>query len=110
MRPPHDCDFAGRRSLAFFLCFRSYEQYRALMQDIFIYGDSLTWGIIPLTRKRFPFEQRWTGVLENKLNAGTRHVRVIEDALNGRRTVLDDPFKAGRNGLVGLAQRIEIHS
>jgi hypothetical protein len=37
-------------------------------------------------------------------------VRVIEDCLNGRRTMWDDPFKPGRNGLVGLAQRIEIHS
>lgn len=80
------------------------------MKDILIYGDSLTWGIIPMTRKRFPFHERWPGVLENKLNAGSRRVRIIEDSLNGRRTVLDDPFKAGRNGLVGLAQRIEIHS
>jgi len=40
-----------------------------------------------------------------------RHaVRVIEDCLNGRRTVWEDPFKPGRNGLTGLAQRIEIHS
>jgi lysophospholipase L1-like esterase len=37
-------------------------------------------------------------------------VRVIEDCLNGRRTVWDDPYKPGRNGLVGLAQRIESHS
>jgi lysophospholipase L1-like esterase len=35
---------------------------------------------------------------------------VIEDCLNGRRTVWDDPFKPGRNGLVGLAQRIEVSS
>jgi lysophospholipase L1-like esterase len=35
---------------------------------------------------------------------------VIEDCLNGRRTVWEDPFKPGRNGLQGLAQRIEIHS
>ena len=39
-----------------------------------------------------------------------RSVRIIEDCLNGRRTVWDDPFKAGRNGLIGLAQRIEINS
>src|ERR1700716_4135715 len=37
-------------------------------------------------------------------------VRVIEDCLNGRRTVWEDPFKPGRNGLAGLAQRIEINS
>ena len=48
--------------------------------------------------------------MENKLNADGRSVRVIEDCLNGRRTVWDDPFKPGRNGLNGLAQRIEINS
>ena len=48
--------------------------------------------------------------MENKLNGRGKSVRVIEDCLNGRRTVWNDPFKAGRNGLAGLAQRIEIHS
>jgi lysophospholipase L1-like esterase len=80
------------------------------MQQIFVYGDSLTWGIVPDTRERFPFEIRWPGVLEIKLNSLGRHVRVLEDALNGRRTVWEDPFKAGRNGFAGLAQRMEIHS
>jgi lysophospholipase L1-like esterase len=80
------------------------------MQDILIYGDSLTWGIIPMTRNRFAFGERWPGVMENELNAAGRSVRAIEDCLNGRRTVWDDPFKPGRNGIVGLAQRIEIHS
>jgi len=37
-------------------------------------------------------------------------VRVIEDCLNGRRTAFADPFKPGRNGLVGLGQRIEVNS
>jgi len=80
------------------------------MQQVLVYADSLSWGIIPNTRERLPFDGRWPGVLENVLNARSRSVRVIEDCLNGRRTVWDDPFKPGRNGLVGLAQRIEIHS
>jgi lysophospholipase L1-like esterase len=80
------------------------------VQQILVYGDSLSWGIIPMTRNRFPFEARWPGVMENKLNTQGQPVRVIEDCLNGRRTVWDDPFKPGRNGLMGLAQRIEIHS
>ena len=80
------------------------------MQQILVYSDSLTWGIIPNTRSRLPFDQRWPGVLENKLNESSRKVRVIEDCLNGRRTVWEDPFKPGRNGLQGLAQRIEINS
>ena len=80
------------------------------MRHILVYADSLSWGIIPATRRRLPFEQRWPGVMELSLAASGQNVRVIEDCLNGRRTVWDDPFKPGRNGLVGLAQRIEIHS
>ncbi len=80
------------------------------MQQILVYGDSLTWGIIPDTRRRQPFERRWPGIMEHALLAAGRRVRVIEDCLNGRRTVWDDPFKPGRNGLVGLEQRIEINS
>ncbi len=80
------------------------------MQHLLVYGDSLSWGIIPTTRQRLPFDARWPGVLENRLNASDRSVRVVEDCLNGRRTVWDDPYKPGRNGLDGLAQRIEMHS
>lgn len=80
------------------------------MQQILVYGDSLSWGIVPLTRERLDFARRWPGVLETKLNAQGRAVRVIEDCLNGRRTVWDDPFRPGRNGLQNLAQSIEAHS
>ena len=77
---------------------------------IFIYGDSLTWGIVPDTRNRLPFAERWPGILENRLIELGIRTRVIEDCLNGRRTVWEDPFKSGRNGLIGLAQRIEVNS
>ena len=80
------------------------------MQQILVYADSLTWGIIPGTRQRLPFEQRWPGVMENELTRNGADVRVIEDALNGRRTVWEDPFKAGRNGVAGIEQRIEVNS
>jgi lysophospholipase L1-like esterase len=80
------------------------------MQQVLVYADSLSWGIVPTTRQRLPFDARWPGVMENTLNAKGAHVRVIEDCLNGRRTVWDDPFKPGRNGLQGIEQRIEIHS
>jgi lysophospholipase L1-like esterase len=80
------------------------------LQQILVYSDSLSWGIIPTTRQRLPFDARWPGVMEMALTARGHTVRVIEDCLNGRRTVWEDPFKAGRNGLVGLAQRIEINS
>jgi lysophospholipase L1-like esterase len=80
------------------------------MRQILVYGDSLAWGIVPDTRERHPFDVRWPGRLECQLAARGRAVRVIEDCLNGRRTVLEDPFKPGRRGLDGLAQRIEVNS
>lgn len=80
------------------------------MQHILVYADSLSWGLVPGTRQRLGFAQRWPGALELALLAQGLEVRVIEDCLNGRRTVWDDPFKPGRKGLQGLAQRIEIHS
>lgn len=80
------------------------------MQQILVYADSLTWGIIPNTRHRLPFDGRWPGVMERALLDAGANVRVIEDCLNGRRTVFDDPYKPGRNGLQGLEQRIEINS
>ncbi len=80
------------------------------MLQLLVYADSLSWGIIPNTRRRLPFEDRWPGVLELALASAGLRVRVIEDCLNGRRTAWDDPFKPGRNGLLGIEQRIEIHA
>jgi lysophospholipase L1-like esterase len=80
------------------------------MQQILVYADSLTWGTIPTTRERLPFDQRWPGVLEGELLRQGRSIRILEDCLNGRRTVFEDPFLPGRNGLLGLAQKIEMHS
>ncbi len=80
------------------------------MHQILVYADSLSWGIIPDTRSRFRFDQRWPGIVELELQKAGVSARVIEDCLNGRRTVWNDPFKPGRNGLEGLEQRIEINS
>lgn len=80
------------------------------MHQILVYADSLSWGIIPNTRNRLRFDQRWPGVMELELIRMGTLARVIEDCLNGRRTVWDDPFKPGRNGLIGIEQRIEVNS
>ena len=79
-------------------------------RQVLIYGDSLTWGIVPNTRQRLAFDARWPGVLEGELLRTGHAARVIEDCLNGRRTVWEDPYKPGRNGLSGLEQRIEANS
>jgi lysophospholipase L1-like esterase len=80
------------------------------MQHILVYADSLSWGIIPDSRNRLAFHERWPGVLEQDLREAGLDVRVTEDCLNGRRTVWDDPFKPGRNALDTVAQVIEAQS
>jgi len=59
------------------------------------FGDSNTWGYAPLTGDRYAWRARWTGRLQMALGAG---YRVIEEGLNGRTTVWDEPFRPGRNG------------
>jgi lysophospholipase L1-like esterase len=81
-----------------------------VMEEILIYSDSLTWGIIPNTRKRLPYDKRWPGVFDRTLQENGINTRVIENCLNGRRTVWSDPFKPGRDGSEHLAQIIEMHS
>jgi len=59
------------------------------------YGDSNTYGWIPVTGGRFPRDVRWPGVLGAQLGDGWH---VIEEGLPGRTTVFDDPFDPPRNG------------
>jgi len=70
------------------------------MKHILVYSDSISWGIIPMSRNRLRFDQRWPSILEINLNKLGKNVRVIEDCLNGRRTIYDDPIRPGRNGLI----------
>jgi hypothetical protein len=41
------------------------------------YGDSFTWGYNPHDGTRYPFEQRWPGVLQHELSSGVRKILVI---------------------------------
>ena len=76
------------------------------MKTIVCFGDSNTWGSNPTTRDRYPFEQRWTGILQRELGDG---YRVVEEGLNGRTTNLDDTIEPGRNGLTYLLPCLETH-
>lgn len=80
------------------------------MDQILVYADSLSWGIIPNSRDRLPFASRWPGVVENQLHQQSKDARIIENCLNGRRTAWSDPFKQGRDGTQGLSELIEICS
>jgi lysophospholipase L1-like esterase len=65
------------------------------MKRILCYGDSNTWGYDPRTKDRYPAQVRWTGVLQAEL--GDDYL-IIEEGLNGRTTVWDDPIQEYTNG------------
>ncbi|MEQ8697514.1 MAG: SGNH/GDSL hydrolase family protein [Bauldia litoralis] len=82
------------------------------MPTIVCYGDSNTWGAVPMEGRilpqRFPAGQRWPGVLRDKLGAG---YTVIEEGMNGRTTCLDDPIEGPhKNGLKFLPVVLETHA
>lgn len=77
------------------------------MYTILCYGDSNTWGYRPDTGGRYSIHERWPGVLRDALGDG---YHVIEEGLNGRTTVHDDPFQPGRNGLVYLGPCLRSHA
>jgi lysophospholipase L1-like esterase len=76
------------------------------MKTILCYGDSNTWGYDPVTQKRLPRDARWPGVLRNTLG---EDYLVIEEGLNGRTTVWDDPIELDKNGATYLRPCIQTH-
>lgn len=82
------------------------------MTTLLCFGDSNTHGFIPAddyaSLGRYPAPQRWCGVLRQKLGAG---FEVIEEGLNSRTTVWDDPFEgAHKNGKSYLPACLESHA
>jgi len=76
------------------------------MKKILCYGDSNTRGYIPGSGERFPRDVRWTGVLRDELGDG---YEVIEEGLDGRTTVWDDPIEGHKNGINYLIPCLESH-
>ena len=66
------------------------------MKHILCYGDSNTWGYIPGSGERYSQDIRWPMQLQKIL--GDQYM-VIEEGLNGRTTVIDDPVQPYRCGL-----------
>ena len=84
------------------------------MKNILIYGDSNTWGYdsaryVPEfeTFQRMDETERWPALVRQQLGSG---YHVIEDALNGRTCVWDDPYMPNRNGLQGLRVALDAHA
>jgi Lysophospholipase L1 and related esterases len=77
------------------------------MKTILCYGDSITWGYDPGTGRRIARDKRWPGVLSNDLG---NDYFVIEEGLNSRTTVWDDPLHGGyKNGMKYLIPCLASH-
>jgi lysophospholipase L1-like esterase len=76
------------------------------MKTILCFGDSNTWGYNAQAGQRYPYHQRWTGVLARTLGEG---FMVIEEGLNGRTTVWDDPIENVKSGLSYLPTCLRSH-
>ena len=66
------------------------------MRRILCYGDSNTWGYIPASGARYEPDVRWTGVAQRLLGSD---YTLIEEGMNGRTTVYENPLSPGRNGM-----------
>jgi len=77
---------------------------------VLCYGDSLTWGWIPVAdgmpTERYPWHLRWTGVLAAELGDD---YTIIEDGLSARTTSLDDPADPRLNGAAYLPSCLAAH-
>ncbi len=77
------------------------------MRHVVCFGDSNTWGFIPGPEaQRYPYERRYTGILQGLLGS---EVRVHEEGLNARMTAWDDPLAPDRNALKQIDAILETH-
>ena len=79
-------------------------------KSIMCYGDSLTWGWIPTGEGaptyRYPFAQRWTGAMAERLGDG---YHIIEEGLSARTTSVNDPNDPRLNGADYLPSALASH-
>lgn len=84
------------------------------VKRILVYGDSNTWGYIPVesgATERYPADVRWPGILGSELGSG---YEIIEEGLSARTTDVADPTLphisgAGLNGAEALSPIIASH-
>lgn len=76
------------------------------LKTILCFGDSNTHGYNPNDGTRWPYNVRWTGLLQKELGDG---FHVIEEGLGGRTSVFDDPLEPGRKGIKDVSMLIETH-
>ena len=77
------------------------------MKRVLCFGDSNTWGYNPdQPGTRYESNTRWTGILASELG---NEYQVIEEGLNGRTAIWDDPFGEHKNGKDYLIPCLETH-
>lgn len=76
------------------------------MKNILFFGDSNTWGYIPLSGERYTCDERYVGLLRKRFP----DYNFIEEAMNGRTTCYDDGSRPGRNGFAYLLPSLFSHS
>ena len=84
------------------------------MKNILIYGDSNTWGYdsaryVPEADafQRMTETERWPGIVRSILGP---EYNIIENALNGRTVVWDDPYFPDHNGQKGLKTALDVNA
>lgn len=77
------------------------------MRQILCFGDSNTYGLIPGTDKRYGWQDRWTGILQEQIKG--KGYRIIEEGLCGRTTVFEDSLRSGRRANTLLPILLETH-
>ncbi len=77
-----------------------------MMKRILCYGDSNTWGYVPVTGDRYSPEVRWPMQLQKNLG---NEYWIIEEGLSGRTTVLHDPIEPYRCGIDYLLPCLMTH-
>ena len=81
-----------------------------MTRRVLCFGDSLTWGWVAVSEgsptTRFPYRERWTGVMAAKLGSG---YEVIEEGLSARTTSIDDPVDPRLNGSAYLPSALASH-
>lgn len=75
-------------------------------KTVLCFGDSNTWGRSPFAAERLPEESRWPVVMRSALGDG---YEVIQEGLNGRTTVWEDPIEEGRCGKTYLSPCLLTH-